>query len=62
MKIDLEIKANDHERCHALKVGFSKSQSFVIDSGASNHMVSSKKSFSSLNIIDGLIIHIGDDT
>ena len=30
------------EKCHALKVGFSKSHAFLIDSGASNHMVASK--------------------
>ena len=32
----------DHdERCHALKDSCSKSHSFLIDSGASNHMVAS---------------------
>ena len=41
-KSDAGTKSGDHERCHALKVGFSQSQAFLIDSGASNHMVSSK--------------------
>ena len=35
-------KTEDHERCHALKAGSSQSQSFLIDSGVSNHMVVSK--------------------
>ena len=35
-------KTEDHdERCHALKDVFSKSHSFLIDSGSSNHMVAS---------------------
>ena len=55
-------KTDDHERCHALKVGFSQYQAFLIDFGASNHMVSSKESFSSLNLSDGPSIHMGDDT
>ena len=55
-------KIEDHERCHALKDGFSKSHAFLIESGASNHMVASKESFSSLKIIDGPSIHMGDDT
>ena len=50
------------EKCPALKVGFSKSHAFLIDSGAFNHMVASKESFSSLKIIDGPSIHMGDDT
>ena len=61
-KTDPEINTNDHEIFYALKDGFSKSQAFLIDFGASNHMVSSKESFSSLNLIDGLSIHMGDDT
>ena len=61
-KIDPESKTNDHEIFHALKVGFSKSQSFLVDSGPSNHMFSSKESFSLLNLTDGPSIHMGDDT
>ena len=55
-------KTDDHESCHALKAGFSKSQAFLINFGASNHMVSTKKSFASLNITNGLSIHMGYDT
>ena len=39
-----------------------KSHAFLINSGASNHMVASKESFSSLQITNGLSIHMGDDT
>ena len=45
-KVDYEDKTEYHERWHALKAGFSKSQAFLIDSGASNHMVAYKESFS----------------
>ena len=56
-------KNKDHdERCHALKVGFSKSHAFLIDLGASNHMLASKESFSSLQLTNGPSIHMGDDT
>ena len=39
-----------------------KSRSFLIDPRASNHMVASKESLSSLKIIDGPSIHMGGDT
>ena len=56
-------KSEDHdERCHALKVSCSKSHAFLIDLGASNHMVASRESFSSLQTTDGLSFHMGDDT
>ena len=43
-KGDSRDKTEDHgERCHVLKDGFSKSHAFLIDSGASNHMVASKE-------------------
>ena len=43
IKDDSRDKTEDHdERCDALKVGFSKSHAFIIDSGDSNHMVASK--------------------
>ena len=61
-KVDYGDKTEYHERWHALKARFSKYQAFLIDSGASNHMVSYKESFSWLNITDGPNIHMGDDT
>ena len=62
-KNDSREKTEDHdERCHALKASCSKSHVFLIDLGASNHMVASKESFSSLQIIDGMSIHMGDGT
>ena len=57
-KFDYGDKTEDHER----KVGFSKYQAFLINSGASNHMVASKSYLSSLNITDDPSIHMGDDT
>ena len=61
-KDDSRDKTEDHERFHALKVGFSKSHAFLFDSGASNHMVACKETFSLLNLTDGPSIHMGDDT
>ena len=42
-----EIEEHE-ETCHALKASCSTGHAFLIDSGASNHMVASKESFSSL--------------
>ena len=39
---DEEASIEDVERCHALKSTLSPSLAYIIDSGASNHMVSSK--------------------
>ena len=61
-KDESEDKIEYNEICHALNDRFSKSHSFFIDLGASNHMVSSKESFSSLQLTDGPSIHMGDDT
>ena len=40
----------------------SPSLAYIIDSGASNHMVSSKESFSILKLSKGPNIHMGDDS
>ena len=61
-KNDSGSKTDDHEIWRALKAIFSLSQSFFIDSRASNHMVPSKESFYSLDIIYGPRIHVGDDS
>ena len=60
-KVDSGVKTKYHEIFHALKAGFSKSHAFLIDLGASNHMVASKESFCSLNLTDGTSIHMGYD-
>ena len=41
-KDDSRDKTEYHERWHALKVGFSKSHAFLINLGASNHIVTFK--------------------
>ena len=61
-KVDSGDNTGDHERCRALKVVLLKSHAFLMDLGASNHMVSSKESLSSLNLSNGSIIHMRDDT
>ena len=61
-KDDSRDNTKYHERCHALKAVFSKSHAFLIESGAFNHMIASKESFSSLQLTDGPSIHMGYDT
>ena len=39
---DEEPQTKDTERCHGLKETISPSSAYIIDYGASNHMVSSK--------------------
>ena len=41
------------ERVHALVISTSSSPSFIIDFGASRHMVSTKEAFSSLYMLKG---------
>ena len=60
--VSREMTEDHDERCHALKDICSKSDAFLIDSGASNHMVASRESFSSLQTTDGTSIHMDDDT
>ena len=45
--------SKDRERVHALVVGTSISPCFIIDSRASRHMVSTRETFSSLDISKG---------
>ena len=50
------------ETCHALKSSCSTTHAFLIDSGASNHMVASRESFSSLQSFDGPSIQMGNSS
>ena len=50
---DDEPQIEDDERCHALKDRIIQSKEELIDSGASNHMVSSKESFSTVTLLGG---------
>ena len=45
-----------------MKDGLSWSTTYLIDSRASNHMVSYKDSFTTLKLIGGNTIHMGDDS
>ena len=53
---------DDLERGHLLMESFSNPKALLIDSGASNHMVASKDSFSSLDSESCISIHMGDDS
>ena len=52
--------SEDRERIHPLVAGTSSSPSFIIDSGASRHMVSTKEAFSSLKMMKGPPMVLGD--
>ena len=54
-------KTEEYERGHALKAGLTPSKAYLIDYGACNHMVSSKESFTTMDISGGPSIHMGDD-
>ena len=48
-KADQKEETEEYEEtCHALKASYSIAHAFLIDYGASNHMVASRESFSSL--------------
>ena len=61
-KSDKEAFTKDAERCHDLKATLSPSLTYIIVYGASNHMVSSKESFSTLSLSKEPNIHMGDDS
>ena len=62
-KADHREESKEHdERCHGLKASCSTTHAFLIDSGASNHMVASRESFSSLQYFDGPSIHMGNNS
>ena len=54
--------SEDRERVHALVAGTSSSPSFIIDYGASRHMVSTKEAFTSLDMSKVPPIVLGDDS
>ena len=53
---------NTRRDSHALVVGTSSSPSFIIDFGASRHMVSTKEAFTSLDMSKGPPIVLGDNS
>ena len=61
-KFDDGPPIEDHEICHALKAYLTQSKAYLIDVGASNHMIASRESFTTLTISGGASIHMGDDS
>ena len=62
-KVDHREETEEHaETCHALKASCSTEHAFLIDSRASNHMVASRESFSSLQYFDVTSIHMGNSS
>ena len=61
-KKDGTSNSDDKEKCHALVVGTSNYSSFIIDSGASRHMVATRDLFSSMHSNAGPIVQMGGDS
>ena len=62
-KADHREETKEHEDAlHALKASCSTTHAFLIDSGASNHMVASRESFSSLQYFDGPSIQMAKNS
>ena len=61
-KRDNQDRDTQEERGHALMESTSMSNSLLIDSGASNHMMESRYSLSSLDTDKSIPIHMGDDS
>ena len=62
-KADHREETEEHEEtCHALKASCSTTHAFIIESGASNRMVASIESFSSLQSFDGPSIQMGNNS
>ena len=57
-----QYREPQHEIGHALMESTSKSKSLLIDSGALNHMMDERDSFSSMEIDKTIPIHMGDDS
>ena len=52
-------QTEEHERFHSLKAGLTSSKAYLIDSGASNHMVASRYSFTTFTLLGGPSTHMG---
>ena len=55
-------KTEEYEMCHDLKASSTQSKDYLIDCGESNNMVSSKGSFTTLDLSGGPNIHMGDNS
>ena len=53
---------DNKEKFHALVVGTSNSSTFIIDSGKSRHMISTRELFSSMRSNSGPVVRMGDDS
>ena len=60
-KRDNQDQDSQQERGHALMESILKPKALLIESGASNHMMESRDSFSSLDTEKIILIHMGDD-
>ena len=62
-KDDHREETKEHEETYdALNASYYIAHAFLINYGASNHMVTSRESFSSLQYFDGPSIHMGNNS
>ena len=59
---DDEENTKEHERCHALHANLTPSKDYLVDFGASNHMVSSRESFINFLPSGGPSSHMGHNS
>ena len=59
---DVGEQTEEYERCHAFKADLTLSKDYLIDSRASNHMVSSRESFTTLTLSERPSINMGYDS
>ena len=59
---DDEEQTEEHERFHALHAILTPSKAYLIDFGASNHMVASRESFITFPLSGGPTSHMGDES
>ena len=59
---DQQDQEPHHEKGHVLMASTLNSKELLIDSGASNHMMDKRDSFSYLEIGKSIPIHMGDDS
>ena len=61
-KFDARKPTKYDDRFHALKASLTQLKDYLIDFGASNHMVASRESFITFTLSGGPSSHMGDDS
>ena len=60
-KKDGSSNSDNKEECHAFVASYYNPSTFIIDSGESRNMASTRDIFSSIHLSSGLVVRMGDD-